>query len=468
MMKNISYNIQKMDKSWYFVSKVSKIIYLNAFILCGFLLTLQAQENQYSKPSIWFGVAGAPNFNFYNGSTQQLNSDFSAPVAFHNGNGVGLYLAPLLEIYVPGSRWGIMLQTGYDGRNGSFESEVTPCNCPADLKTNLGYITVEPSVRFSPFRSNFHLFGGPRIAFNLNKSFTYKQGINPAFPEQIPLADVKGELSNVNSTLLSMQIGAGYDIPLSSQSNRVQAVLTPFISFQPYFGQSPRSVETWSVTSLRVGAALKFGVGQRLTVPPTRADVDILPQYQFTVNSPKNIPVERRIRETFPLRNYVFFDLGSTDIPGRYVLLNKSQVKDFKEDQLEVFEPKSLSGRSARGMAVYYNVLNILGNRMSKNSSTNITLVGSSEKGPEDGKVMAESIKKYLTNVFGINASRISIEGREKPKIASEKLGSTRDLELLREGRADASRIFVKSSIWRRPTQFFTPGRFHNLFSVCI
>jgi hypothetical protein len=42
----------------------------------------------------------------------------------------------------------------------------------------------------------------------------------------------------------------------------------------------------------------------------------------------------------------VYFNNGSSEIPNRYVLLNKDQVKDFKEDQLEVFAPKNLSDRS--------------------------------------------------------------------------------------------------------------------------
>ncbi|HAZ02929.1 MAG: hypothetical protein A2W90_09490 [Bacteroidetes bacterium GWF2_42_66] len=158
------------------------------------------------------------------------------------------------------------------------------------------------------------------------------------------------------------------------------------------------------------------------------------PEVRFFVHSPKNIPVERRVRETFPLRNYVFFDLGSTDIPDRYVLLTADQVKEFKEDQLESFASKNISGRSRRQMTAYYNVLNIVGDRLEKNPSSAIMLVGSSEKGPEDGRAMAESIKKYLTGVFQINASRINIEGRDKPKLPSEQPDGKLELELLREG----------------------------------
>ncbi len=158
------------------------------------------------------------------------------------------------------------------------------------------------------------------------------------------------------------------------------------------------------------------------------------PQVTYKVNAPVNIPVEVRVRETFPLRNYVFFDLGSTVIPDRYVLLKKEQVKDFKEDQLEVFTPKKLSGRSDRQMIVYYNVLNILGDRMQKNTATVVRLAGASMEGISDGLAMAESVKTYLVNIFGIDPKRINTEGRIKPRIPSEQPGGKLELDMLREG----------------------------------
>jgi hypothetical protein len=59
----------------------------------------------------------------------------------------------------------------------------------------------------------------------------------------------------------------------------------------------------------------------------------------------------------------------------------KNQVKTSKEDQLETFAPKNLSDRSKRQMTA--NVLNILGDRMQKNPSATITLVGSSNNKPQ-------------------------------------------------------------------------------------
>jgi outer membrane protein OmpA-like peptidoglycan-associated protein len=158
------------------------------------------------------------------------------------------------------------------------------------------------------------------------------------------------------------------------------------------------------------------------------------PDVAFTVHLPDDAPVVRKIRETFPLRNYIFFTKGSTEIPERYVLLSKAQVKDFKEDQLEEFTSKHPAGRSARQMNVYYNVINILGNRMYKFPDATITLVGSSENGVKDAEAMAGSVKKYLVNTFGIAARRIKTEGRIKPLLPSEQAGGVNELALLREG----------------------------------
>jgi hypothetical protein len=54
---------------------------------------------------------------------------------------LGLFIAPLLEYRPADSRWGVMLQAGYDSRKGDFDQVITACDCPADLSTDLSYIT---------------------------------------------------------------------------------------------------------------------------------------------------------------------------------------------------------------------------------------------------------------------------------------------------------------------------------------
>jgi len=401
----------------------------------------QTQEDtvQYTKPSWYFGVAGGGNFNFYRGTTQELKAGRIVPKAFHDGNGVGLFIAPLIEYRPANSQWGVMLQAGYDNRSGAWDRVTTPCNRPADLSTNLSYWTVEPSLRFAPFKKNFYLYAGPRFAFNSAKAYTYHMGLNPAVVGQMPAAVEKDDFTAVRSSLISMQVGAGLDIPLSSQSHRTQWVLAPFVSFQPYFGQDPRTIESMNITTLRVGAALKLGRGHRIVRPVedvviVPVAVVALPEITFIVNSPKNVADVSTVNETYPLRNYIFFDLGSSEIPSRYVLLKKDQVVTFKEDDLRMKTPDNGSGRSNRQMEVYYNVLNILGNRMSSDPSSTVLLVGSSLEGDQDGLAMAGSVKTYLVTVFDIAPERITIQGRIRPVLASGNKNSTNDVVLLNEG----------------------------------
>jgi outer membrane protein OmpA-like peptidoglycan-associated protein len=442
-MKSILNTKKESCFAWFPFNLSIKSLLLSALIITGIQTPLKAQEqDSMIKPSWWFGAAVGANFNFYRGSTHELNESFTPPVAFHDGFGIGLYLAPTIEYYRPNTMLGFMFQFGYDSRKGKFDQTLTPCDCPQDLSTKLSYLTIEPSLRLAPFKNNFYMYAGPRFAFNMDKSFKYQLQPNPEFVDQVPGPEIEGDFSNVNDMLISMQIGAGYDIFLTGKQKKTQFVLSPFVSFQPHFGQNPRSVETWNVTTIRAGAALKFGVGKKAEVKEEKEKEVVkapvktapVPKSDFTVNAPENIPAKRTVRETFPLLNYVFFDIGSTEIPKRYVLLKKSEVAEFKEENVELFTPANLSGRSDRQMVVYYNMLNILGDRMVKHPTSTIKLVGSSEVSPADAREMAESVKNYLVTVFDINPSRITTEGRDKPKIPSEQPGGTDELVLLRQG----------------------------------
>jgi hypothetical protein len=59
-----------------------KSVGMIALAWLSFQTSVQAQETievKYSKPSWYFGVAGGANFNFYRGSTQQMNASFTSP-----------------------------------------------------------------------------------------------------------------------------------------------------------------------------------------------------------------------------------------------------------------------------------------------------------------------------------------------------------------------------------------------------
>ncbi|MHB1921315.1 MAG: OmpA family protein [Chitinophagaceae bacterium] len=395
-------------------------------ILAGFMAN--GQNVNRVQPTWWFGESVAANFNYYRGTTQMLNDNLTVPTAFHKGYGVRPYASLLME-YRPNRFWGGMLNLAYDNRGGKFDGVMAPCNCPANLSTNISYINIEPSLRLAPFGNAFYIFAGPTIDFNITKSFTYTQ---------LHQSDTRADWSNIRSTVLSGQAGAGVDIPVSNPRSATQMEISPFVSFQTDFGHAPRSVESWDMYTIRAGIALKFGTGKRsapetvqaepVPVPIPEKDVD------FSVRAPKVVPLNRLVKETFPLINSVFFDQGSTEIPNRYVQLSPSQADSFQVSQLQQGQPNNLNyGRSSRELAVYYNILNILGDRLRNHPQSTISLIGSSVNNPAEGKVMAENIKQYLVNNFGIDSSRIQTEGSSMPSIPSQEPGATKDLTLLHQ-----------------------------------
>lgn len=393
-----------------------------------------AQEVRREQPTWWFGAAGGANLNFYGGTTQQLNASLQAPTAFHKGFGAGLYLAPLIEYHFD-TEWGTMLQLAYDDRRGAFSDVTAPCGENSTLSATPSYFSIEPSIRYAPFSDGLYIYGGPRFGFNWSPFSGDERSFLFTIENKITVQD---KFSSVNEWVVSGQIGIGYDIALADENDEVQSVLSPFISFQPYFGQDPRSSESWAVSTVRVGASIKFGSGDVIPEPerkPEPQPVAVVERdVQFSVRASKAVVEKRRVRETFPLRNYVFFDDGSADISNRYVQLTKTEAASFKEEQLQEVQPKNMTGRSLRQMTVYYNILNIVGDRMKRNPGTTITLNGASGIGAEHGRERAESIKAYLVTVFAIDSARITTTGSDKPKVASEIQGGTKELDLLRAG----------------------------------
>lgn len=392
-------------------SGIFSIVILTALIMSGAGM-VRAQEARALQPRWWFGGSLGLNLNFYSPDFRTLNSSVTAPAPFTGGSGSGLFLAPMVE-YRHDAVWGGMAALGFDNRSGSFD-DVSSGGVNRSLSASVKYITLEPSLRVSPFPSEVYLFAGPRVAFNVSKSFEYRQA---------GLPDTTGDFSGARGALITGQIGAGIDLPLTGPGAATPITASPYLAL--HFGQGPRSEETWGLTTIRLGVAVKFASASSVSA---RANEDLA----FTVRAPRIIPSERRVQETFPTRNFVFFDAGSTAIPQRYVALSASDAAAFNEGHLLEAQPRDLTGRSRRQLAVYHNLLNVVGDRMRKYRDATLDLLGSSEAGAAEGKQMAESVKRYLTDVFGIDAARIRTVGLDKPSIPSVQRGATRELDLVR------------------------------------
>ena len=231
--------------------------------LIFFYLPARSQA-KYTQPSWWFGAAVGANFNFYAGSIQRPNEVTTFPSAFRNGFGVGTFAAGLIEYHRPKSVFGFMLQEGLDNRRANFYLP--------DQKfiARFSYITIEPSLRLAPFRSNFYLYGGPRLAFLMSSSFTYKRNGYADYPDRSVNQDARFFISSLRKNPVSMQVGAGYDIPvLTSKDGRDQFVISPFVSYYPtMWRKNIRNIESLYLNTVRAGIAVKVGRGRRL--PPVK------------------------------------------------------------------------------------------------------------------------------------------------------------------------------------------------------
>ena len=378
------------------------VVYLT---LIGNFSTVFAQEIGYTRSSWWFGTAAGVNYNLFEGSMQEFNSDYSIPVSLDNAEGKGLFAFPVMEYHRPGAKLGFMLFAGYESRRGSFNQE---------LSTKIAYITVEPSIRMNLFASPFYFYAGPRIAYNVDKRFLTGQGVYV--------------FDHMKQTVISMQVGAGYDISLTSDKKRNQSIISPFVAYHPTFGQNPRSIESWDMTTIRAGIAFKFARGQKIYSHEHEVIPVVISPAQ-PLSSVGNIQpvsvVQDTILETLPLQENVYFDLR----PHNPV----NQVGAGKKIELELSVPENPTG-SPQQNAAYQNILNILGNRMIQDPLSSITLVESSVKYPAEVPQMAESIKAYLVGVFGINPSRIMARNLKKTAARKNQPGNRPQIATLLEG----------------------------------
>lgn len=395
---------------------------------CGSLLVfVLAATATTGDPVWWFGAAAGANANFYGGTIQRLNSTTTSPVPFHDGFGLGPYGALAVE-YRPQGLWGAGLQIGYDARGGAWEKVVCPCGEEASLFARPAYLTLEPSLIWAPFGGRFHVFAGPRAG--LLAPFGNTRGWRV---EREGAADTRGDFGEMRRVVFSAQAGAGYDFDVAASGN-LRWRVAPFASWHPWGGESPRStdgdVESWRLSTVRVGVVLKWG----------HSDLRAPPAIRFSARPPARVVSRRTIYETFPLRDYVFFDTSATEIAQRYARLTPNEAAGFREEQLQDTMPSELKGRSRRQMAVYRNLLNILGDRLRRNPAATITLTGVAAQGQESALARAESVKRYLVAVFGLAPDRIATGTKAPP---TPPLGRPReDLERLE---AEAKRVEIGS-----------------------
>jgi hypothetical protein len=108
-----------------------------------------------------------------------------------------------------------------------------------------------------------------------------------------------------------------------------------------------------------------------------------------------------------PLLPYVFYDRGSAELPKRYAQYSVMEASSFLAAPMEVS-----SGRTQQSViGAYYDVINIIGRRLSLNPKARITLHGSAVS-DEDVSLATERVKRvreYLESRYPLTRGRIAV-----------------------------------------------------------
>ncbi|MDB5036324.1 MAG: OmpA/MotB domain protein [Chlorobi bacterium] len=194
-----------------------------------------------------------------------------------------------------------------------------------------------------------------------------------------------------------------------------------------------------------------------LLLPPTTAAAReggprpelafIFPAWEYVVNDSPSRPAhmeshrgllieEYRQIELYPPAFALFFDGGSAEIASRYVTLTDPAGTAG-------FADTAIPGGTFQK---YYQLLNIIGFRMRKYPDARITVTGCNSAETAAGETRelssrrAENIAKYLTDIWGIDQSRIAVTSRGLPEIPSDRHDPL--------GIAENRRVEISSADW--------------------
>jgi outer membrane protein OmpA-like peptidoglycan-associated protein len=419
------------------------------------------------------GIAGGVAANQHSAAFAEFrDAPFFAPRTeknwgnnnFASGTGFGFSLSALGEMPFA-TNLAVALRATFSTHDAllrAFEPTATAGNAATaieyQLRTTLRSLTAEPMLQWSPFQSSQSERGGFRVYAGL-RAGVWMGAPSFAATERLS-ADAQGSFSPTDPTQQERPLqagsvpraqafqcwavgGLGYDIPLGN----TPFVIAPEVSYSFAFTNVAANLPTltpqglaeggsWNAHQIRAGIALKYVFQTQRPAseepPPTKADAPLattprtppkksllIPQLRATAigsdGTPSNELVVRsasRSTQSFcPLLPYIFFDNeANAIIPDRYALLTPRQVAAFDPAALqdgETLQPHE---------HVYYHLLNIVAERMKRFPNAKLTLTGCvdgaslGENGRADiARARAEAVRRYLTNAWGIAASRVLV-----------------------------------------------------------
>lgn len=382
-----------------------------------------------------YNIAGVGYGNWANDPNR--NGPQFSELVYNDGSGGGLYGGLTFQGSITDALH-IGTRISYDNRSLVANDDASFPKPGTILTTGTGqfyddkytfhmdYLSIEPYLKYY-FGSKFHVTMGVGLGLALNTKFDYA----PEGGAKQSNLDVAQSDSVKHKITGSGFAGVGYDLFLSDATNRNQWILTPFV--EASYMVSQRGVnftkqnafnDALSTVSARAGVALTFGLGnlfESAALPepttPARAPEPTPAKLCQVVDPIDGVYSKRVERAEFPLRPYVFFDKGSTEIPARYNKISRAQTRLFATSSgLTADDVANVDVRPIIQRDIYYNILNVMGYRLSSIPGSSVELYAS-DPNNRDAKAYAESVKKYLVDVWNVNPNQLTItSGEADPK----------------------------------------------------
>lgn len=422
--------------------------YVRLFLLSAALGTALFSASAQAPPvvSTRWGLMLGGNFNMagigyakWVADPKRPGGQFSQDL-YKDGQGGGLYGGLTFQTAITsGIHFG--LRAMYDSRNLLATDEKSYKKADGisaaepskyytdDYDFKMSYVSIEPHVKFY-VGDNLHITTGVGLGAAIDQKFTY----TPEGSTQQKDLDVAAPGTVRHGITASGFAGAGYDVFLSSPSSSTQWILTPFVEASYMVGQRGTNYtnqnafnDAMSTVSIRGGVSLAFGsapeVVQSYSEPAPAPTPVPAPGKLFRAVEPREGVYAKRIeRADFPLRPYVFFDRGSSDIPDRYAKLTRGQTQSFANTASSTsIDVGDVDQRPNVQRNVYYNILNYMGWRLTSYPGASVELYSSDPDGGK-AKANAESVQKYLVDVWGVRPEQLKITtGDPEPRSGSNR-----------------------------------------------
>ncbi len=383
-----------------------------------------------------------------------------------NGYAAGLsWVLPLSDVFSLALRGSFMNHDAVLTSSEPFAAEVDGVvvagRIEHSIASKLSTIGLEPLLGYRVWKG-LRLHVGGRAGYVARKMFDQKEMlVEPvsvgAFENGARIRnELTGrEIPDAAPMQYALLGGASWSLPLNAGGT---LFMVPEVLYSYNVNTVVKGI-SWNADALRIGLSLLFAplpavaaparVPERpLTTDPAPSPLPSKPALTATVDAMGVFPdgreepvaeiqVEEFIsKQMKPLLSYVFFEEGRSELPSRYVLLQKEETPEFTIDGMSRMTT----------MEMYHQVLNIIGSRMRQHPLSSITVTGctsgiSDESGnPDIARRRAEAVRGYLTKVWSIDPSRIQVQTRGLP----EKPSNINDPDGIVENR----RVEITSDTW--------------------